>query len=88
MKRHELTEEQWQLVQPILPKRTATTGRPPSDSRVMLNGIFWNLRTGAPWRDLPERFGPWQTVYDHFRNWRADGTYDRILQTLQIRLCQ
>lgn len=86
MKRHELTEEQWQLVQPILPKRVATTGRPPSDPRQMLNGIFWNLRTGAPWRDLPERFGPWQTVYDHFRSWRADGTYDRILQALQIQL--
>ena len=86
MKRHELTEEQWHAIQPILPPRTATTGRPPSDPRVMLNGIFWILRTGAPWRDLPERLGPWQTVYDHFSRWRADGTYDRILKTLQIRL--
>ncbi len=86
MKRHELTDEQWHLIHPILPQRTATTGRPPSDPRLMLNGIFWILRTGAPWRDLPERFGPWQTVYDHFRNWRHDRTYDRILQALQIRL--
>lgn len=86
MKRHELTDEQWQLVHPILPPRTATTGRPPSDPRLMLNGAFWILRTGAPWRDLPEHFGPWQTVYDHFRNWRKDGTYDRILLALQIRL--
>lgn len=86
MKRHELTDQEWELVHPILPPRTATTGRPPRDPRVMLNGIFWNLHTGAPWRDLPERFGPWQTVYDHFRNWRADGTYDRILQALQIRM--
>ena len=86
MKRHEVTHEQWALVHPILPQRTATTGRPPSDARLMLNGIFWILRTGAPWRDLPERFGPWQTVYDHFRNWRKDGTYDRVLQALLIRL--
>jgi len=86
MKRHELTDEEWKLVRPILPPRTATTGRPPSDPLKMLNGIFWILRTGAPWRDLPERLGPWQTVYDHFSRWRADGTYDRILKTLQIRL--
>lgn len=86
MKRHELTDEQWELVHPILPPRKAKTGRPPSDSRQMLNGILWILRTGAPWRDLPERLGPWQTVYDHFCKWRRDGVYDRILQALQIRL--
>jgi transposase len=86
MKRHEVTDEQWELIQPILPKRTATTGRRPSDPRVMLNGILWILRTGSPWRDLPERFGPWQTVYDHFSNWRKKGVYDRILEALHIRL--
>ena len=86
MKRHELTDEQWALVHPILPPRTAKTGRPPSDPRQMLNGILWVLCTGAPWRDLPERLGPWQTVYDHFRNWRRQGVYDRILEALQIRL--
>ena len=71
MKRHELTDEQWELIGPMLPQKVAKTGRPPVDRRVMLNGIFWILATGAPWRDLPERFGPWQTVYDHFRNWQA-----------------
>jgi transposase len=86
MKRHELTDEQWELVHPILPSRLAKTGRPPSDPRQMLNGILWILRTGAPWRDLPERLGPWQTVYDHFRNWRRDGVYDRLLEALHIRL--
>ena len=86
MKRHEVTDEQRELIQPILPKRTAKTGRPPSDPRVMLNGILWILRTGSPWRDLPERFGPWQTVYDHFAKWRALGAYDRILEALHIRL--
>jgi len=52
----------------------------------MLNGIMWILCTGAPWRDLPERFGPWQTVYDHFRNWRRGGVFDRIVEALQIKL--
>lgn len=86
MKRHEVTDEQWEVIQPILPKRTAKTGRPPSDPRLMVNGILWILRTGSPWRDLPERFGPWQTVYDHFAKWRAVGAYDRILEALHIRL--
>jgi transposase len=86
MKRHEVTDEQWEVIEPNLPKRTAKTGRPPSDPRLMLNGILWILRTGSPWRDLPERFGPWQTVYDHFAKWRALGAYDRILEALHIRL--
>jgi transposase len=67
MKRHEVTDEQRGVIQPIVPtKRIVKTGRPPSDPRLMVNGILWILRTGSPWRDLPERFGPWQTVYDHF----------------------
>lgn len=85
-RRYEVTDPQWELIRPLLPKHTAKTGRKPADSRLMLNGILWILRTGAPWRDLPERFGPWQTVYDYFRNWRADGTFDALLQRLQIRL--
>src|SRR5260370_20335529 len=86
MHRHELTDEQWAAVQPLLPKRTAKTGRKPSDPRLMLNGIFWILHTGAPWRDLPERLGPWQTVYDHFSKWRREGVFARIIEALQIKL--
>ena len=78
MKRHEVTDEQWEVLQPILPKRIALTGRRPSDPRLMLNGILWILRTGSPWRDLPERFGPWQTVDDHFATWWTMGVNDRI----------
>lgn len=88
MHRHELTDEQWAVVQLLLPKRTATTGRTPSDPRLMLNGIFWILGTGAPWRDLPDRFGPWQTVYDHFRKWRKSGVFARLIEALQIKLDQ
>lgn len=86
MKRHELTDEQWALVEPHVPRSTARTGRPARDRRTLLNAIFWILCTGAPWRDLPERFGPWQTAYDHFRTWRKSGVFDRIVAALQIKL--
>src|SRR3989454_7049994 len=88
MHRHELTDEQWSVVEPLIPRSKARTGRPPSDRRLMLNGLFWILATGAPWRDLPERFGPWQTVYHHFRNWRKSGIFARIIEALQIKLDQ
>ena len=84
--RHELSDDQWRLVEPLLSKASGKTGRPRRSSRAMLNGIFWILRTGAPWRDLPERYGPWQTVYQYFTGWRADGSFDRLLGALQIRL--
>jgi len=86
MKRHELTDEQWALVDRHLPLSKARTGRPARDRRTLLNGIFWILATGAPWRDLPERFGPWQTVYDHFRRWRKSGVFARIVDALQVKL--
>jgi transposase len=86
--RHELTDQQWTVLEPLLPKRTATTGRTPADPRQMLNGIFWVLGTGAPWRDLPERYGPWQTVYDYFRKWRKSGVFAAIVEALQIKLDQ
>ena len=87
MRRHELTDEQWELVRPVLPPpREGGPGRKPADPRQMLNGIMWILRTGAPWRDLPERLGPWQTVYHYFNEWRRQGIYDRIIEALQIRL--
>ena len=85
-RRHEVTDVQWDFLDPLIPPRIAKTGRRPRDPRTMLNGILWILRTGAPWRDLPERYGPWQTVYDHFRTWRSGGVYDRILKALHIRL--
>lgn len=88
MKRHALTDEQWDLVKPLIPRRVARTGRLPRDERQMLDGIMWILATGAPWRDLPERFGPWNTVYDYFRNWRKAGVFTSIVAALQIKLDQ
>ena len=58
MKRHALSDEQWAAVEPLIPKRTVRIGRRSKEARLMLDGIFWILSTGAPWRDLPERFGP------------------------------
>ena len=86
MHRHQLADEQWMVVSPFVPQKQNRMGRRPKDARKMLDGILWILRTGAPWRDLPERFGPWKTVYDYFSNWRKSGVFDRILDALQIRL--
>jgi transposase len=61
-KRHELTDEQWQQLEPLLPGQKPKTGRPNLAHRTVINGVLWVLKTGAPWRDLPERYGKWQTV--------------------------
>jgi len=85
MHRHELSDHQWELLKALLPP-CKPRGRRPTDARMVLNGILWILNTGAPWRDLPERYGPWRTVYDRFNLWSRDGTLDRILAKLQMRL--
>lgn len=87
-KRHEVSEEEWAILDSVIPKSTAKTGRPARDRREMLNGLLWILSTGAQWRDLPERFGPWGTVYSTFRTWRKAGVYDAILDALHVRLDQ
>jgi transposase len=87
-KRHEVSDDEWAILDLVLPKSTAKTGRPARDRREMLNGLLWILSTGAQWRDLPERFGPWQTVYGTFRDWRKAGVYDAILDVLHVRLDQ
>jgi transposase len=86
MKRHELTDEQWELVEPLIPVSDAKTGRPAKDRRLMLDGIFWILATGAPWRDLPERFGSCKTVHRYFSNWRRGGVFAAIIDALQVKL--
>lgn len=86
MKRHELTDAQWALLADFFPPRRPTRGGQWKDDRGMLNGIFWRLNTGAPWRDLPDRYGPWQTVYGRFARLRRGGLLDRILAALQLTL--
>ena len=85
MARHGISNKQWELIKDYFPDPSAT-GRPPADPRVMINGILWRLRTGAPWRDLPEEFGPWITVYKHFDQWNSDGTLDQVKQVLLCRI--
>ena len=82
MTRHRLTDEQWDCIADIFPP-PAKTGRPPSDRRMIVDGILWIMRTGSPWRDLPDEFGPWGTVWDLFDTWNADGTLDEILSRLR-----
>lgn len=86
MRRHELSQRQWERIQGFFPAPRRARGRPWKDHRAVVNGILWVLHTGAPWRDLPERFGKWKTVYDRFNRWRRGGLFDRILAALQIRL--
>ncbi len=80
-KRHELTEVEWARLQPLLPPREA--GKQRRDDRQIINGILWKLATGAPWRDLPERYGPWATVYTRFRRWTLSGVWQRVFAAVQ-----
>lgn len=77
-KRYELPDAAWELIVDLVSPEQKM-GRPRSDDKLMLNGIFWLLCSGAAWRDLPERFGPWSTVYQRFRDWRDDGTFGHVL---------
>ena len=80
----DLTEQQWQIVEPFLveERREDGRGRPFRDARQVLNGVFWILRTGAPWPDLPARYGPFQTCHRRFQQWVRDGRLDGILWAL------
>ena len=82
-RRHELSDDQWTKLEPHLPPQKPPVGKPNLDHRTVVNGILWRLRTGAPWRDLPERYGKWQTVYSRFRRWQLAGAWDRALAALQ-----
>ena len=82
--RGELTDAAWERIAPLLPG-SGRRGGQWRDHRAVVNGILWRGRTGAPWRDLPERYGPWPTVYDRFVRWRRDGTWDRLLAEVQTR---
>ena len=82
MLRHRLTDEQWELIADLF-AAPAATGRPPRDRREIVDGILWVLRTGSPWRDLPEDFGPWATAWDLFDKWNSDGTLHAMLDRLR-----
>jgi transposase len=84
--RGDLTNEQWERIEPLLPKQETKRGRPSQDHRQMLNGMIWVLRTGAPWRDMPERYGKWTSIYSRFQRWRKSGVWDKMFAELQTVL--
>ena len=78
--RYDLTDVEWLVIEPLLPRKWRGVKR--MDDRRVLNGIFWVLRSGAPWRDLPERYGPYTTVYNRFNRWRKAGLWDRLMDEI------
>ena len=85
----DLTDEQWCVIQPLipdLPRRPDGKGRPWKDSRVVMNGILWILRTGAPWYDMPDRYPPYQTCHRRFQQWVRTGVFEKVLQALATDL--
>ena len=82
--RGDLSDAQWTLIEGLFPRQKR--GGKWNDHRLVFDGILWILRTGAPWRDLPERYGKWPSVYHRFNRYRRDGTFDRVLKALRIRL--
>jgi len=80
MGRYDLTDFEWNVIQPLLPNKPRGVAR--ADDRRVLNGIFWVLRAGAPWRDLPDRYGPYTTAYNRFNRWRKAGVWDRIMDAV------
>jgi transposase len=78
--RYDLTDFEWSVIEPLLPMDRR--GPKPKNNRQVLNGIFWVLRAGAPWRDMPERYGPYTTAYNRFNRWRKAGIWDRLMDAI------
>ncbi len=84
-RRYEMSDEEWERIKKYFPERTkGTMGRPRNDARTTVNGILWIARSGAPWRDLPERYGSWNTVYKHFAKWQEANLFETIFKELGI----
>lgn len=83
-RRYELRDEAYERIEPLLPKHKP--GGQWNDHRTVLNGMFWVLNSGAQWRDMPDRYGKWQTVYSRYRRWWREGLFDRILERLHLEL--
>ncbi len=86
LRRHELTNEEWEFIKPYLPSNKHHEGHPWGNHRKFLNGMIWRLATGAPWRDLPERYGPWNSVYQRFHRWSESGFIEQLAFVLQAEL--
>lgn len=81
MRRHELTQEQWNSIKPLIPRGP---GRPSKNTRRFVNAVLFVAKTGVPWRDLPTRYGKWKTVYNRFRNWAKNDRWLDIFKALTL----
>ena len=79
MRRHEIADEQWVQIRDLLPGKKGDPGRTAVDNRLFINAVLWIARTGAPWRDLPERFGEWNSVFQRFNRWCKRQVWTRLL---------
>ena len=79
-RRYELSDFEWSVIEPLLPNKPR--GVPRADDRRVLNGIYWRLRTGSPWSEIPERYGPYTTCYNRFVRWRKLGVWDRLFEAI------
>lgn len=82
LRRHEITDAQWELIEPLLPGKEGDPGATAADNRRFINAVFWLAKTGAPWRDLPERFGKWNSVFQRYNRWCAKGVWWKIVEAL------
>ena len=85
MRRHALSEEQWRRLQAVLPKQKTGPASTLGD-RLFIEAVLFRIKTGMPWRDLPERFGPWKSVYNRFNNWAKKGHWETIFKELQFEV--
>jgi transposase len=83
VRRHELTDEQWAVIEPLLPVSGAK-GRQRVDDRRVINGMVYKCKTGIAWRDLPERYGPWKTVYNRFWRWSRNGILTMLVRRVRV----
>jgi putative transposase len=83
MRRYQLTDEEWTLIEHLLPGREGDPGAHGENNRLFVDAVIWITRTGAPWRDLPERFGEWNSVYQRFNRWSKSGVWERVFQAIK-----
>ena len=83
MRRFELTDEQFARIEPLLPGKANDPGRTAENNRLFVDAVLWVLRTGAPWRDLPARFGPWNSVFQRFNRWSKKGVWTAVFEAVQ-----
>jgi transposase len=83
MRRHEIKDEDWERIKDLLPGQPGDPGVTAKDNRLFVNAVLWIAKTGAPWRDLPERFGPWGSVWKRFDRWAKKGVWERVFEGLQ-----